>query len=271
MSGIEAVAVVVPARDEEDVVEACLTSVRAALRRLPVGVTSVVSVVLDRCVDRTPQRVEALLAGWPAAVSLHVGALGGRRASAAVPSREPTHIVAGSGVGALRNLGIRDALARLRPLPAAAVWLLGTDADTTVPPDWVQAHLRLAAAGAVGVAGMADLATPALLPAGVARRHAELVGELVDGKHHRNVYGANLGVRGDAYLAVGGFPPDGAGEDHGLWSALRGAGYAVQQPTGLRVRTSARATGRATGGLADLLRALHDPPQRWCDDASPAG
>jgi hypothetical protein len=28
-------------------------------------------------------------------------------------------------------------------------------------------------------------------------------------------------VRGDAYLAVGGFPPLPTGEDHALWNALR--------------------------------------------------
>ena len=52
-------------------------------------------------------------------------------------------------------------------------------------------------------------------------------------------------------------PPDGAGEDHGLWHRLAAGGYTLAQPVGIRVRTSARLRGRADGGLAGLLRALH--------------
>jgi hypothetical protein len=249
-----AVAVVIPARDEEDGIEACLGSVRAALGRLPDGVASVVTVVLDRCVDRTPDLVESRLAGWPDAVSLHVGA--GRRR----PSSAPVHIVAGCGVGALRDLGVRDALARLGPVHPSDVWVLCTDADTTVPADWAREHLRLAAAGAAGVAGMADLAARGPLSRAAVRRHDEIVRELLVGPSHGHVYGANLGVRGDAYLAVGGFPAEGPGEDHGLWAALSRAGYPLVAPTALRVRTSPRTVGRARGGLADLLQSLHDAP-----------
>jgi hypothetical protein len=56
---------------------------------------------------------------------------------------------------------------------------------------------------------------------------------------------------------------DGPGEDHGLWRRLQGAGHPVVQPTDVAVRTSARLHGRAAGGLADLLRALHTAPARW--------
>ena len=248
---IRAVAVVIPARDEQETIEACLDSVETALSALPDGVIATVSVVLDRCVDRTPERVVAR----PGAVALHVGPVGHRAGGA------PSHIAAGSGVGALRDLGVRDALARLAPLRPEQVWLLATDADTTVPAHWAREHLRLAGAGAAGVAGMVELAAGPLA-ARVARRHDELVAALVDGPNHRNAYGANLGVRADAYLAVGGFPADGAGEDQGLWDALDRAGYPLAAPAGLRVHTSARTLGRARGGLADLLREL--------DDASPA-
>ena len=95
------------------------------------------------------------------------------------------------------------------------------------------------------------------------RHYRALVERGMHGDTHRHVYGANLGVRADAYLDVGGFPPDGAGEDHGLWGRLRAAGYTLAQPVGVRVRTSARLHGRADGGLAGLLRSLHhpDPPR----------
>lgn len=259
MTEIGAVAVVVPARDEEDGIEACLLSVRRALETLPGTVESVLTVVLDRCVDSTPHRVDTLIADWPGAVSLRVVATAGHRVARAGSGGEPVHIVAGSGVGALRDLGVRDALDRLRPRSAGSVWLLHTDADTTVPPDWALAHLELAAAGVAGVAGMAELTDG--LSSFAARRHDQLVLAGTHGDRHRHVYGANLGVRADAYLDVGGFTPDGPGEDHGLWEALGTAGHLLRQPTGLRVRTSSRTSGRASGGLADLLRDLHRDPE----------
>lgn len=250
-----AVAVVIPARDEEDGIGPCLRSVRTALDRLPATVETVLTVVLDRCVDDTPAVVDALAADWPGAVSLGVAAAGERRVAGLGAAAGPARIVAGSGVGALRDLGVRDVLGRLPHLPGRAVWLLHTDADTTVPPDWAAHHAELAAAGAAGVAGMAEL-TGGLSP-WAARRHEQLVVAGTDGDRHRHVYGANLGVRADAYLAVGGFPVDGPGEDHGLWQALGAAGYPLCQPSGLRVSTSSRLHGRAVGGLADLLRDLH--------------
>lgn len=255
MTGPRAVAVVIPARDEEHGIGDCLRSVRASLQRLPSTVETALTVVLDRCVDATPGIVDAITADWPGAVSLTVLGVGGGRAAGLGAAGRPAHIVAGAGVGALRDLGVRNVLHRLRDLPRRAVWLLHTDADTTVPPDWATSHVALAAAGAAGVAGTAELA-PGLSP-WAARRHGQLVAAGTDGDRHRHVYGANLGVRADAYLAAGGFPLDGAGEDHALWQALGAAGYPLRQPAGLRVRTSPRLHGRASGGLADLLRELH--------------
>jgi hypothetical protein len=240
---IDAVAAIVPAHDEQDHSGPCLRSIREALDRLPARVATTVTIVLDRCGDRTLDRVGALLEGWPQASALRVAAVGGRRAGVAT-GPEPAHIVAGSGVGALRDLAVRDALARLGS-PPAATWVLSTDADTTVPPDWALAHLRLADAGACGVAGLAELAGAAALSPDARRRYRAVVAHGLDGDRHRHVYGANLGVRADAYLTVGGFPADGASEDHRLWRRLRGARYPLVQPTAVPVRTSARTRGRA--------------------------
>ena len=258
-STVVAVGVVVPARDEQERIGACLTSVRRALDALPDGVAVGVAVVLDRCRDATPRRVAALLADWPQAVAVAVAG------EAAVP-RGFVHGVTvlprrpgGTGVGALRDLGVRDVLRRLAAHPAAGTWLLSTDADTTVPPDWALDHLRLAADGAHAVAGMADLVGVEHLAADALLRYHAIIERGLRGDTHRHVYAANLGVRADAYLAVGGFPSGGAGEDHGLWRRLRAAGYTLAQPTGIRVRTSARVHGRADEGLAGLLRSLHAP------------
>ena len=257
VGAVEAVGVVIPARDEQDRIGACLAGVRRALAALPDGVAVAVAVVLDRCRDATPDLVAALLADWPQAVAVPVtGEAAPLRCVApgvtALPRRPR-----GTGVGALRDLGVRRVLHRLAAHPAEGTWLLSTDADTTVPPDWALAHLRLAAGGAHAVAGMADLVGVEHLAADALRHYRAIVERGLHGDTHRHVYGANLGVRADAYLAVGGFPPDGPGEDHGLWRRLGVAGYSLAQPTGVRVRTSARLHGRADDGLAGLLRSLH--------------
>jgi hypothetical protein len=267
---VTAVGVVVPARDEQERIGRCLRSLRRALAHVPDGVDTAVAVVLDRCTDATPQRVAAALSEWPEATMLTVQddesgpcPTIGRAGSVGRPR--------GGGVGALRDLGLRALLDRLSGHPAAGTWLLSTDADTTVPADWARAHLRHAADGVHGVAGLADLTTTDHLASAALSRYRTIVEHGMHGTAHRHVYGANLGVRADAYLAVGGFPCDGAGEDHGLWQRLAAAGYTLAQPVGIRVRTSARLRGRADGGLAGLLRSLHAEGARagdaLCDGA----
>lgn len=220
---MDAVGVVVPARDEEERVAACLHSVLAAL---PAGVTTAVVAVLDRCTDRTADRVP-----------------------------DGVEVLTNDGaasVGELRDRGVRHLLARLATRPDRT-WLLSTDADTVVGPDWVAAHLRHAAAGAHAVAGLADLD----VPTGPAYARIVAAGLRADG--HSHVYGANLGVRADAYLAAGGFPAVRHGEDHGLVERLRARGLRVVTALDGRVRTSGRTAGRAPGGLADLLAGLTEP------------
>lgn len=250
---IAAVGVVVPARNEQDRIVACLRSLRRALARLPTETAAAVTVVLDRCTDRTADRVATMIADWPQAEAVLARDTRPRAGNRSIAGSA----VVGSGVGALRALGLRRTLTRLGAHPADRIWLLSTDADTTVPPDWACAHLRLAAAGAHGVAGLAELAGKAHLSPDVLQRYRAHVASGLHDRHHEHVYGANLGFRADAYLAVGGFPIDGPGEDHGLWQRMTAAGYRLEHPTTVAVQTSARVRGRAEGGLADLLRSLH--------------
>lgn len=72
---------------------------------------------------------------------------------------------------------------------------------------------------------------------------------------HWNEGGASLGVRVDAYRKVGGVPEIPTGEDRALVDAVRRAGLRVRHDPAVRVATSSRAGGRATGGLADAIRA----------------
>ncbi|MEA2972921.1 MAG: hypothetical protein QOG82_1379, partial [Actinomycetota bacterium] len=90
---ISAVGVVVPACDEQERIEACLRSVRRSLQRLPPETAVAVTVVLDRCSDRTPERVAATIGDWPEAEAV--------RAQDTLSRPDPTNPGAGADVGAL--------------------------------------------------------------------------------------------------------------------------------------------------------------------------
>jgi Glycosyltransferase like family 2 len=232
---IDAVGIVVPARDEQQRVARCLRAISAATAVLPGPIAVAVCVVADRCRDATV----------PVA----------RRTWGARPGLELVGNGAELTVGQVRDRGVR-ALLRALPAPLERTWLLHTDADTVVPPDWVRAHLRYAEAGADAVAGAVDLDDPQSLPVDALCRYADLVDAGTNGHRHRHAYAANLGVWAAAYAQVGGFPPVVSGEEHALLGLLRRRGHPVVAPTDVRARTSARLHGRARDGLADLLLGL---------------
>ncbi len=113
--------------------------------------------------------------------------------------------------------------------------------------------MRAAEAGWEGYAGEVVVPDwtdwPDALP-GVYERHYRRPGRLPP------VHGANLGVRLDAYLAVGGFPVVACGEDQMLVDRLTAEGYRVLASSDEPVHTSARRTARAGGGFSSHLRAL---------------
>jgi cellulose synthase/poly-beta-1,6-N-acetylglucosamine synthase-like glycosyltransferase len=233
---IGAVGVVIPARDERDGIVACVRSVLASLDRLPPGVESAVCVVADRCRDDTAE----------------LAARAGRGIVDVVSNRR-------SGtIGEVRALGVRRVRWSLSRHVAERIWLLSTDADTTVPPDWAVRHLELAGSGVHAVAGEAVLAGSPPIPATVTRRYSAVVAAERGPEGHGNVYAANLGVRADAYERVGGFAPIASGEDRDLWSRLCRTGHRCEYADEPTVLTSARTEGRAPGGLAALLAGLAD-------------
>jgi hypothetical protein len=244
-----AAGVLVPAHDEEGTITACVRSVLTALDHAPGLTARALCVVADRCSDATAALARAAAATHPAADRVRVTVLEPTAGVAPLPgcrSAPRPHEVAGPvTIGAVRELAAVTLAALLAADGAApaTTWLLGTDADGTVAPGWVAAHLALAAAGADAVAGGVVLDVPGL---------PRPPGEPAPPEHP--VYGANLGVRADAWAAVGGFPPLACGEDHGLVARLRAGGYRVVAGAPATVRTSARTRGRARGGLADLLR-----------------
>lgn len=224
---VRAVAVVVPAHDEEALLPACLASVRLALAGVP-ALDRVALVVLDDCTDGSAAQVAA---------------------AGVVPV-----VVRARNVGVARAAGMRVALSRLAGHRPEEVWLATTDADSVVRPDWLASQVAAAARGSDAVIGTVDVVDwtghPPTLPA----RYWQGYGPHRD--DHPHVHGANLGVRASAYLAVGGFPAAAAHEDVLLVDALTAGGYRVTRSGAVPVVTSARPVGRAAAGFADHLRSL---------------
>jgi glycosyltransferase involved in cell wall biosynthesis len=223
---IEAVGVVIPAHDEQDLLPSCLASLRraeAALRGMPVHLV----VVADACRDRT--------------------ASAARRGGAAVVT------IGARCVGAARAAGVREVLRRTRQLDPASVWLANTDADTVVPPGWLRRQAQYADRGWDAVAGTIRVGDWSGYRSGTRVRFEESYGGAAERPH---VHGANLGCRASAYLTAGGFPDKPTAEDHALVTALTAAGSPVLYASELTVVTSARRRARAPHGFSGYLAGL---------------
>ncbi len=239
--------VAIPARNEADRVTACLTSVlRSVERAIEADVVDRVHVVVvaHRCEDDTATNAaQALAAGTGILVGSDVLTLSHR-----------------ADVGAVRRLAIDHGLRRLGTDPERT-WLFSTDADTVVGSDWVSLGIYEAeCADAVATLGMTTLDHWHGSEAAHAAYQAIIEDGLIiddDGTvSHSHVYGANMLVRADAYLSVGGFPPRGTAEDHQLAAALIEHGHPVARSRTWVVTTSGRTVGRAHHGLAALLQQL---------------
>jgi len=237
------VVVTVPARDEAATVGRAVVDLRRALhaaRALGRVRHATVEVVAHRCHDAT--------------ATVAADALG--------PDGRVTLDDASWSVGQVRDLGVRRGLDRLGS-PPTDTWVLSTDADTRVGVRWVVdvlAHARRS--HAVGVVGLAPLDRWRGSPAGRAAYDRLLASGLRAGDtlhQHDHVYGANLAVRADAYLAVGGFPAVLHGEDQALVDRLAQAGHRLLRTCEITVRTSGRLVARAPGGLADRLTSVDSP------------
>ncbi|WP_336048428.1 glycosyltransferase [Streptomyces sp. CA2R101] len=229
----EAVAVVVPAHNEEILLPRALAALAAAARHPALADLRVMTVVAaDACVDDTAKVADA--AG---ASVLQLG------------SQNPGKARAAAAQHALAALGT----------PASATWIASTDADSTVPPDWLAFQLDQARAGWDAVVGTVTVTRWPPVPQ-LADRHHEhyyasrpAYGALW---RHPHVHGANLGVAAEAYQEVGGFPALPVGEDEALVSALERNGHRVLRTPDCPVETSSRLRPRAVNGFGDHLARL---------------
>lgn len=230
MTHIREVAVVVPANNEEALIGECLTALRAAVRRTRDldDVRIRVIVVLDACADAT---------------------------AAVVARDQEVEVVTVDfrNVGAARAAGVERALAMTTAAPEH-IWIANTDADSRVPEQWILTHLALAREGAAVVLGSIRPDPRDLSVEQYRAWEQRAAAERSGGSSPVRIHGANLGVRADAYLAVGGFAPLAVGEDVELTRALRESGERVVVSDVSWVQTSARTTGRAPGGFAEYVR-----------------
>jgi glucosyl-3-phosphoglycerate synthase len=228
--------VVIPARDEERRIGGCLEALANQTASRDQFETLV---VLDACRDDTARVVAEVSAGLGLAVRTLAGP--------------------GSGAGAARRTGMDAACDRLLELGLPDGLIACTDADSRPAPDWLERQLAHVAAGARAIAGLIELDgdEAAELPATVLNRRdrdasARLgrVRRAEPEAGHHHFAGASLGVTADTYRAVGGIEPLVALEDAGFAARLAEHRVPILRASDVKVRTSARADGRAVRGLS---------------------
>jgi glycosyltransferase involved in cell wall biosynthesis len=229
VTGLKHVAVIIPARDEAELIERSLQATVVARDRALTALGNELSVsiivVADGCEDRTAE----LARGF-----------------------DGVHVIETSrrGVGAARARGAAAAVASTGVHPRR-LWLANTDADSEVDPNWLVDQVRDADTGAdVRIGGVrprfADLTAEQIRAWRVLHRGNRAAG---------HVHGANLGVRASAYLVAGGFRGLDEHEDIDLVDRLRASGARFEIAHGADVTTSGRTVGRTPGGYASYLGA----------------
>lgn len=220
------VLVVIPARNEAETLRACMRSVERARRALGDLVHTQAVLVLDTCTDDSA----AIAAEFADTTALSVRF---------------------ANVGKSRARGVAYGLRLIGDDPAA-VWIATTDADSVVADGWLREHVNVSRSGADALVGSV---VPLLDDLDETRRAAWLACHS-PGSTLGHVHGANLGVRADAYLAVGGFTARARDEDVSIVQRLRRADARITHSEREPVTTSSRLSGRVEGGYAQYLTDL---------------
>ncbi|HSK99381.1 MAG TPA: glycosyltransferase family A protein [Rubrobacteraceae bacterium] len=238
------ICVVVPARNEEELVGSCL---RALAEQEGVSHEEYeILLVLDRCTDGTEKRARDVAASFP---SLRLHFLEGP----------------GKGSGHARRVGLEGACARLHAVGRPQALISSTDADTIVAPDWISAQLAAAGRGARAIGGSIELADDARVSEALLGWHASRgdfrLRRLLSRPdrsgttEHWRFSGASMALTAAVYRKIGGLEPRDTLEDEHLERALLRHGIPIERLLSVRVTTSARLVGRASQGLAHDLSA----------------
>ncbi len=239
--------IAIPAKNEADELEGCLTALAAQGHPAIQGVV----ICLSNCTDKSPAIVRRIAGVLPFRV--HV-------ISATLPEDS-------ASAGVARRL----AMERAALLAGPDGILLTTDADARAPPGWLSANLSALAQGVDAVAGRAEIE-----PVGAKRIPAHLhvidaeesdyarlldeIRSLLDPDpadpwpRHDEHCGASIAVTVATYDRVGGMPPVPLAEDRAFFNSLRRIDARIRHAPEVRVVVSARLHGRAPGGMADTMR-----------------
>jgi glycosyltransferase involved in cell wall biosynthesis len=220
---IRSIGIVIPARNEEKRLPACLSAVKRSAGRPGMPPVRII-VVVDDSID------------------------GSERVAAAAGAEVLPVNVRNAGAARAAGFGL---LTSTSAVPLHQLWLATTDADSRVPPPWLDRHLQWQSDGWDAVVGTVVVEDWSEHSQETRRRFTEHYGPCRDG--HPHVHGANLGLSAAAYCRVGGFPPEAVAEDHALVMALKRSGSRIARPGGFPVVTSARRTARAERGFGSLL------------------
>ena len=182
---------------------------------------------------------------------------------------EVTLPVADAHIGHVRKLLMDAACERLGRAGAMNGIVASTDGDSVVGESWLAALQHEFELGVAAVGGRIVLDPKGPIePHTLRRQRCDTAYNLAQARlehlldpdpadpwprHHQH-FGANLAVRRDAYLTVGGIPEVRYLEDEALVTALRRADLCVRHSPLARVRTSARPDGRVEVGLSWQLR-----------------
>ena len=263
--------VAIPARDEAESIGPCLSALAHQVgldgKRLD-GATFSVVLLLNNCRDATAEIAKDFSRRLPYQL---------RILSIELPAQQ-------AHAGGARRSAMDAAADWVLEARRADGYLLTTDADTRVAPDWIARQHAAFGRGADVVAGMVydDPAEFRRLPPKLRRRgrlEARYMWLLTEIEarldpdpddpwpRHTMAPGASLGVRHSWYRRVGGVPMLACGEDRELVLRLAAAGARVRHCLQTRVVTSCRLEGRAPGGMADTMRRRIAEPESFCDAA----
>lgn len=227
---ITMVGVVIPAANEQDHIASCLESVRAARTHLHRTARRAIRVRIVVALDSCDDDTAAIAAGF---------------------RDVETVVTRAARVGVTRAAGAAHLLLSAA-VPRRETWLANTDADSVVPHDWLSVAVSEADLGADVLLGtvVPGAGLVADMERAWRRRH-------VQRNDHPHVHGANLGIRADAYLALGGWAAVDTGEDVQLAHRAASTGHLrVLRSAAIPVRTSVRRDGRAPRGFSSYLRGL---------------
>lgn len=213
------IGIVIPAHNEAKTIAKCIASVQTAIEHLPSTVQTSVIVVLDSCIDNTIEIVKASGVDYLCCNS--------------------------ECVGQVRDMGIRYAIAN------GATWLACTDADSTVPIDWlVQQMEHLNQQRTDMICGVVSVDNWDHLSSQTKKAYID---HYQDKMGHSHIHGANLSFSSDAYLATGGFEHVTCHEDVDLVNRFKEKLYAITWSNRVRVMTSSRLQARAKEGFGNFL------------------